>query len=253
MMSSLAMIMCSSFISLHTAYAQPLKFGFGDTETYPRKWKENGEYVGVYIDIIKEVILRSGIDIDLEPYPHERLLQYLQNGKVDGAIGLYKNNEREQFATYVDIPIAWLRTGVFVKKEHLSSINEISDLNGKVIGKVRGVTLNKKLEKAIEEGQFSIEETATYEQSVRKLLAGRIDALLAPNFSTRYLLKELGASKEILLLPLYFEPARPVYVLFSNSSIISEKIGMFNKITKVLADMEHEKRFDEIQYNYDIH
>ncbi|GAA0405008.1 transporter substrate-binding domain-containing protein [Cocleimonas flava] len=253
MISSLAMIMCSGFISLHTAYAQPLKFGFGDTETYPRKWKENGEYVGVYIDIIKEVILRSGIDIDLEPYPHERLLQYLEDGKLDGAIGLYKNKEREQYAVYVDIPIAWSSMRIFVKKEDLSSITGLNDLSGKVIGKIRGVSFNKDLEKAIEEGQFTIEETATYEQSIKKLLAGRIDVLIAPNFSTQYLLREMGVSEEISLLPLYFEPVRPVYILFSKPSIITDKMGMFEKMIDVLTDMEYEKTFEEIQRNFDFH
>ncbi|WP_299872965.1 ABC transporter substrate-binding protein [uncultured Cocleimonas sp.] len=246
------LVMCSGFITTQTVNAQSLTFGFGDTQTPPRKWKVDGEYLGVYFDVIDEVMARSKIKIDVNPYPHERLLQYLENGVIDGAIGLYKTPEREKYATYVDIPIAWSEMRIFIKKGQQFQIKNINNFSGKIIGKIRGVSINKEFDDAVERGEFSVEETRSYTQSIKKLMIERIDVLIAPEMSTQHLLKEMNLLDEVEMLPFHFKRIRPVFILFSKAADTPEKKAMFEKIREVLIEMEIEKKFQDILLKYSV-
>lgn len=248
----LILLVCPGIFPAQATDGQQLVLGFGNSETPPFKSKDNGTYVGIDFDIVQEIIARTGINIGVKPYPYLRLMHLLQNGLVDGAIGVFKTAEREQFAEYVETPIAWTTMTIFVRKDHEFSFGEISDLSGKRLGKVRGVSVSNEFDQAMQQGLFLIEETTTYEQSINKLQTGRIEALVSPMLATQYHLTRMGVAQEILMLPRPVAPPRPLYILFSKAAKTPEKAAMFEEIRRVLRDMEQEKKFEQIMKKYEI-
>lgn len=249
---AIIILVCNGIVPSQAANAQHLVFGFGNSETPPFKSEEGGKYVGIFFDVIQEIISRTEINIDVKPYPYDRLMLSLKNGLLDGAVGVFKTPEREQFAEYLDIPIAWTTMKIFVRKGDEFSFGNISDLSGKRIGKVRGVYVSEEFDQAMQQGTFSVEETNNYEQSIKKLRAGRIEALVSPMLSTQFNLARMGGAEEIVMLPHPVAPPRPLYILFSKAANTPEKEAMIGKIRQVVKDMEREKRFEQIMQKYRI-
>lgn len=235
-----------------TVNAQSLVFAFGSSETPPRKWQEDGKYMGIYIDVVEEIMARSNIDIQMKPYPYKRLLRSLQSGEIDGAVGLFKTKDREQFSTYIDIPIAYTSINIFVKKDKLFNYNQINDLLNKEVGKARGVFISEEFQLARQHKVFSVNEIATYKQLIGKLLLGRIDAFVAPSLSTQFLLKEMGFSHKIVMLPHSIAQQQPLYILFSKLASTSEKQDLYDQVRQALTDMQRENRLKRITEKYGI-
>jgi polar amino acid transport system substrate-binding protein len=246
-------LVCNGIFPCQAADAQHLVFGFGNSETPPFKSKEGGKYVGIFFDVIQEIVSRTEINIDVKPYPYDRLMLYLENGHIDGAVGVFKTPEREQFAEYLATPIAWTTMTIFVRKGNEFSFGKISDLSGKRIGKVRGISVSKEFDQAMQQGTFSVEETNTYEQSIKKLQTGRIEALVSPLLSTQFNLVRMRAEEEIVMLPHPVAPPRPLYILFSKAANTPEKEVMIGRIRQVVKDMGREKRFEQIMQKYGFH
>jgi|LGVE01.1.fsa_nt_gb polar amino acid transport system substrate-binding protein len=97
----LAIALLAGNSPLLAAPSLTLTMGFGNSDVPPRKWKQDGQFVGLSLDIMQEVARRCQVTVEMKPYPWKRLLHYVQNGKIDGAFGVYRtpSNDNPKLTT----------------------------------------------------------------------------------------------------------------------------------------------------------
>ena len=156
------------------------------------------------------------------PLPLPRLSKYLQEGTVDGTVGFPKLPKFEEFLDYPESHVFVGQPTLVVRKESaLDEIRSADDIKGYRIGIVKSAS-----------GQYApiiddnrdlliVEELGTdgwVEQNIRKLLAGRLDALFDRQERTiPYVAKKLGLEEQIKVLAIPGPPT-PFYVVFSKRS-----------------------------------
>ncbi len=232
--------------------AQPLTMGFLNTDAKPFKWKVEGEFVGPFLDIMRELELRSGVSMQFEPLPMKRLLLYLENGKIDGAFGLHKTPEREKILIFFNTPIKWITAHLFVKKGHSFQIKSLSDLSGKRVNLIRGTWYGEDFGRLIKQGKIEIKHAQDYDQLLQMLISERVDFSVATTSVIQaYLSKKNNIYKEnIVMLPLVLYKPRPLYIVFSKASKLPHKYQVINKINHALKEMETKNIFDKITHPY---
>ena len=101
-----------------------------DTSFPPFKYKENNEYVGIDIDLIKKIAETEGFEIELKPMDFGGIIAALQSGQIDGAIaGASITEERKNS---VDFSEPYYDSGVVtVVNKSNTTIKSVDDLAGK--------------------------------------------------------------------------------------------------------------------------
>lgn len=101
-----------------------------DTSFPPFEYKENNEYVGIDIDLIKKIAETEGFEIELKPMDFGGIIAALQSGQIDGAIaGASITEERKNS---VDFSEPYYDSGVVtVVNKSNTAIKSVDDLAGK--------------------------------------------------------------------------------------------------------------------------
>ncbi len=101
-----------------------------DTSFPPFEYKENNEYVGIDIDLIKKIAETEGFEIELKPMDFGGIIAALQSGQIDGAIaGASITEERKNS---VDFSEPYYDSGVVtVVNKNNTAIKSVDDLAGK--------------------------------------------------------------------------------------------------------------------------
>jgi ABC-type amino acid transport substrate-binding protein len=128
--------------------------------------------------IIEYLAQKSGVHIELHPYPWKRALMLAESG--ESAIwGLSRTPEREHIFNFSH-PVFSKNIWMIVRNDHIMKINTIADLAGRRISIFRGASYGAEFEKARTNNLFTVEEdTNSWEIRFSKLLAGRCDVMLA--------------------------------------------------------------------------
>ena len=217
--------------------AEAVTIGFFNTNAKPYKWTENEVFIGPLLDIMREVSERTEIDIHLQAYPPKRMLVLLEQGGIHAGIGITKKPEREEFSDFVNVPVGWLSTHVFVQKGNEFPLTKIEDLFGKKVGTMRGITYGVAFNNAVERGQIISVASNSYISLLAKLSYGRITIASAPSASFYHLIEDQGLTDKIVKLDLPIMPARGLYLTFSKSAQFSDKNRKIQRIRSTLKLM----------------
>ncbi len=231
-------------------YTQPLMVGFNESTAKPYKWLENETYIGAWIDITKIVAERAGVEIIFRALPLKRLFSYLESGKVDIAFGIYRDADRDEHFIFLNTPIAWSTTYAFVKKGKEFPFNSIKDLYGKEIGILRGLSFGPELNNEIRKKSLLIQNVASYEQNILKLLSNRIDVTFAPGQCFQTLINDKGLSGQIIKINNPITPQRSLHIVFSRVSDFPDKEEVIEKMDLILQEMAENGEIDIITEKY---
>nr|VVV06768.1 hypothetical protein AW0309160_04262 [Aliivibrio wodanis] len=92
-------VLFSSYLSA----SDTIKLAYSDVESYPFQ-VGNGHQIanppGLSVDVINNAANQLNIDIDYMRLPGKRVLQYVKEGKVDGAFIFSYNSQRARYAVY---------------------------------------------------------------------------------------------------------------------------------------------------------
>ncbi|MBU1169393.1 MAG: transporter substrate-binding domain-containing protein [Proteobacteria bacterium] len=252
---------CFAFIAFFSAITfacsdqapQVLEIAFNDTVSKPWKWKENGNYVGPFLDVMQEVANRSGIKITLNPLPWKRVLAEMKAGVMDGFIGGYKTPEREIFADFLDTPICWTTISVFVRKGNEFPFHSIDYLYGKKIGIVRGYSTSNEFDIAWKNGKITVIELGSYESLVKMLDADRLDGIAGATSTIQAHFINMKRMNRFVNLPHLIIGPKPIYICLSKNSKILNRQDLIAKMNKAIRDMEKDQSFEKIsqKYGYD--
>lgn len=203
----------------------------------PYEYYENGEIVGVDIDIAKEIAKYLGKELVVKDVAFDSIINEVKTGKADfGAAGISYNEER---AKQVDFTINYSTSKqiVVVKEDNIKiNINDLNNLKIAVqLGSVGDTYVTKNYPNA------EIVRQKKYLAAIQDLLKNKVDCVVMDELPAKEILKN-NAGLKIL-----------------NQELFSDTYGMVVKkgnkelldaINKVLEDLVEEGKINEFIINH---
>lgn len=219
----------------------------------PTKWIENGNCVGMDVDIVKEVCKRIGIIVDIDNKPWERVIDEVRRGVIDGGFSAAATEEREQFAHFLTAhPVSTSEQVLCLKKSSKFSYKTVEDLHGKYVGKRRGDAFSSLSEfnKAVEDGKIFVEDATSTEQNLKKLFYDRIDAFIAYRLDAIYWGNKLALSDQMEMISITDRPLQLYLMVSKASKFLQKKPQLLEQMNQALKDMEKDGTFRRIYEKY---
>jgi len=148
---------------------------------------------GVMIDMLRKIESFSGIDFDVSLMPTQRVQQSFSHQKISAYFP-----ELEEFR-----PPNSCRTRAFMQKPIIAItridnqlVTDLSQLNGRKVGAVSGYSYGSNITK---NPNFTIVRVNNDEANIKKLLSGRIDAIVGDTHSTVNALKSANLLDKVRL------------------------------------------------------
>lgn len=153
--------------------------------------QKNGKPTGLGVDVANELSKRTGIQFKhIQPYTHQ--IDQLSQHQQAIFTMVTRGPDREKSLQWLG---KWPRDRYcFMMKKENSHIKDLEEAKAlKAIGVVQGGSSERFLQK---QGFKNIESATGLSPNVRKLMAGRLDAVFATEISAPYVLKAEGIDKD---------------------------------------------------------
>ena len=197
----------------------------------PYVTQKNGKAVGLTADVVTEAFERMGKTVSIEFFPWGRMLNMLATGEADGLFTIKKTPERESSMRYSAKPLIVQDYVFFVKKGSATRFDgDFAALRSASIGVVTATSYGARFDEAAKAGLFRILDPApTYEQTFKKLLAGRVDAVVCSRLVGLSVLKRLNAES---MVEISGPPSETTgsYLVFTRTKDLSEVARRFDEI-----------------------
>ncbi|WP_226612482.1 transporter substrate-binding domain-containing protein [Guptibacillus hwajinpoensis] len=145
---------------------------------YPTSYYEEGsdEVTGYEVEVVKEMAKRLDLEVEFEEMGFDGMLTSINSGKVDlAANDITSTEEREEKFAFSE-PVKYSYGTAIVRKDDLSGIDSLDDLEGK---KAAGASTTVYMKVARENGAEEVTyDNATNEQYLRDVSTGRTDIIL---------------------------------------------------------------------------
>ncbi|MBF0708106.1 transporter substrate-binding domain-containing protein [Alkalihalobacillus hwajinpoensis] len=145
---------------------------------YPTSYYEEGsdEVTGYEVEVVKEMAKRLDLEVEFEEMGFDGMLTSINSGKVDlAANDITSTEEREEKFAFSE-PVKYSYGTAIVRKDDLSGIDSLDDLEGK---KAAGASTTVYMKVAREHGAEEVTyDNATNEQYLRDVSTGRTDIIL---------------------------------------------------------------------------
>jgi len=183
---------------------------------------------GAMIAYFEMIAAKMGYEVEwVGPLPFTRLLDYLRDGKIDGAVNLAMFPEIQGIVLYGEHVVHYSQSVFVVRKENpLTSIASVQDVDGYRVGWLANVSALPFIQDNLAHFQMDYmpQSDTVWQQQVKKLLLGRVDALYELNdYTLSFAAKELGVYEQIKVLPLP-DPPIPMFIGFSKQSPRGQKL-----------------------------
>ncbi|MFZ6875027.1 substrate-binding periplasmic protein [Undibacterium sp. Di27W] len=197
----------------------------------PLIYKDSDNRVkGFAVDIVSAVFKNLGHTIEVEIYPWARSLEMLRTGERDCIFTIFHSQEREQFLDFSAEAIVPQVVYFYTKKDSPIAFNgDIASLADLRIGTVRKISYGQRFDDM--RARLKLDEAYELEQSMKKLLIGRIDLFPSNYYSASHLLK-LPRNKDwadkIVQLPVAVDVV-PSYLAFAKSKKMTSLRDSFDQ------------------------
>ncbi len=158
---------------------------------------------GYVVDLARSIFEPRGWKVDYQLLAWERALEQVREGAIDGAIGASPSDgmglQLPQQEIAQNFPVFFVRTGHPWKYENPGSLEHIC------LGAISGYDYRPVINEWISANQHDphriqlVSGNTALDQNVRKLLAGRIDAIIDNETSVRWALRQVGVSNQVQL------------------------------------------------------
>jgi len=148
---------------------------------FPHNGEPASATPGYMIEIAKEIFGAAGIQVNYENMPWERALQITRAGQNDCVVGAAKGDAPDFI--FPDEPQGSDQSFAFVKKGAAWRYSGIASFSSVKLGVVEGYSYTTEVDEYIKANKSSgkvqsVAGETPLEQNMRKLLAGRIDAIV---------------------------------------------------------------------------
>jgi len=167
-------------------------------DTPPYVYKENGEYTGLIVDIVKEAFGRIGIEYTMDGIPFNRAINQLMEGTLDVGTDVFLKEERESFLHYpIEYPIAVYPYTIFkLKSTEFNFSGHPEDLIAYRIGFIRGYSLGD-YDRYVNDDRFTFVESESPEANMKLLLNGRVDLAIDVQSTGEAVIDALRVNEDI--------------------------------------------------------
>lgn len=243
----------SCFSMLISAQQLPKSISVTSTVYPPFVINDNGVLKGIDFDIAKEAGRRLGIEMHLQLMPWGRIGKHLKmaNSPLQSVVSFFRTTHRSSYMDFTDVPVHTTKYTLFVRIQDNVVFNTLADLNnfkGYTIGVNRSFKTTDEFKQAQLAGVFKTEAVKNDRQNFRKLMAGRINAVLTNYHVGSYTINSLNLSNDIKALP-YPLSNTPAYMVFAKSAKLAFLIPKFNDVLKA---MQQDGTYKKIYEKYDI-
>lgn len=205
----------------------------------PYQYKDaSANVTGLDNDLLMAIANEVGCAVSLKEMPWKRTLQSLENGSIHLTSAGSYTDERNKFA-YFSEPYRDETVVAFVQKKRLGDFN-FTDLSGLAssgisIGISRGYHYGEEFESLRKLGKIKgdVSEVAKDELNIKKLAAGRVDAIFMDRYVGADLIKSMGLADKLVAHPAEITSA-DVYFMFSRKSTNEGIVNQFNEGLKAI-------------------
>jgi polar amino acid transport system substrate-binding protein len=171
-------------LSIGTIAVSP--FGFLDSAGKPS---------GIMYEISNRIAEEAGLTFKNNITPYARTVLDLEYGNADVIIR-YNNADLPKVAHQV---ISVLALPSFIIGKNSSSFLRLTDLHGKNVGVIRGGNFDADFTADTAIKKYAVND---YEQALKMMMAGRLDAVIGSNIGLYYTAQKLGITTSALSPPL---------------------------------------------------
>lgn len=233
------------------AHARQNLLFIADVDFAPYSMITEGSAAGIDVDVLAEAAKRAGFMLDIQFKPWDELIEMVKKGECDGAFGLFKSADREQYAMFMEAaPIHYSDYVLFTKVGAKFSFRTYDDLKGKSIGRVAGMTLGEEFEAALAAGTMEVREYPDLAAAIRGILVNEIDAYAGNIDVTYYRLKTMGLTSSIVYLPKKIVTQKPAYLVLSRASKLEDKDRVVQGLEIALDQMRKDGSYNKIARHY---
>jgi len=235
--------------TLQPAMACSLKVGWEDYP--PFQVRDGHDATGLDLQLFRNAAALAGCQVTTREIPWRRLLNMIEAGRMDAAMGASITPEREAFAFFSDS----YRNDefvLFVRNGDLDQVGPggLSDLVGKRfrLGTVGGYSYGAVFDTLMRDPRFvrQVQSAPSTVLNLRKLVAGRIDGFIGGRPVGIDIAKKEGVLAEIAVHPVPVS-SDPVHFMFSKQSVTPDVVTAFNR---ALAEMKANGRSEAIMDAY---
>lgn len=221
----------------------------GDIAFPPYSYQLDDKPAGIDVEIMQELGRRTGLQLEIRLAPFKRVIESVREGSVDAGMAVLHSAERESFAIYTGV-LHTSTYALFVPQGSKLAFDGLESLRGKRIGKVRGFFVSEAFDAEVAAGRIFVSEAANAEQSLRMLLAGRVDAVSGQSVVTRHLARQIGLADQLQALPKPLAPDRPAYLVLSRASALPGKDALAQRLRQALQAMRKDGSLERIESRY---
>jgi len=201
----------------------------------PYQYGVNGGADGIVVRILTEAFTELGKDLTIEVLPWKRALYSVQTGEADAIFTAYKTAERETFLDYSNTVLMPQVVSVWVKKDSdVAYDGTLESLATAKIGLVDGISYGTKVDDAIKNGVLTdLDYAPESANNIRKLLGGRIDAVIMNKYGAMHHVSQLANLEEVEELQPEISSV-PSFIAFSKANNLA---GLRDELDGVLQKM----------------
>ena len=203
----------------------------------PYEFYENGEIVGVDIEIGKEIAKELGKELVVKDVAFDFIINEIKSGKGDiGAAGMSINEERKE---QVDFSIEYVVSNQVVVVKNDSNIKSIDDIKDKTISVQLGTTADLYLHKNYKDANIITQKK--YLAAAEDVKSGKSDCIVMDELPAKELVKE---NPELKILD---------GILFTDKYGMVVKKGnqeLLDVVNKVLQRLIDENKIEEYIIKY---
>lgn len=205
----------------HTAILADQSFVFyGNAHYPPFIYQENGETVGMAVDLAKAVIERAQIPAQFVPLEWKAAQERVKSGDGDALVLINKNPEREAIYDFSELLLK--SEYVIFRKSVRSDVNDMDALDNKLVGFEKGgytesiLRQHPKVQRRI---------VADISDALDLLERNQIDAFITERWAGEFALARLGKTNVVSLEPPVESSASFIAVRKGNPQLL-EKINL---------------------------
>lgn len=218
---------------------------------FPMNGQPGSDQPGYMIELAQEIFSQSGHTIDYRLMPWERALSEVRKGAIDCVVGAYK----EDAPDFIFPEEHWGmdNSAFYVNKGNSWRYQGLTSLNGVKLGVIGGYAYGDEFDKYVADNSSGNIQTVkgdnALEKNIKKVMAGRLDALIDSPLVVSAKLKEMGMEGKIEEAGALGDPS-PMYIACSPAKPKTKgHIQLINEGTQALRASG---RLSEIMAKYGL-
>lgn len=206
-----------------------------------------GKFVGIDVDIVRELSNRLGFSLEIKLVPWKRVLAGIKDGQADAGMPLFVTADRQKYSLYPQVPIHEAVMAAYTKVGSGITYSDLKDLSGKSIGIRRGYSISPEFDRLAKEGKIKVTEVTNIKNLIKMVQANRFDIIVDKQSTVGYHLKQSGIKLQNIG---EVSQVRGAYLVVSKATNFKDPKSLLSEIDKVLIEMKQEGVIEEITKRY---